>query len=251
MEQHETRRPEMLHWENPSDEALIRQYSVADRSRPLVRANFISSLDGAATQDGHAGGLGNEDDQNLLRVMRVLSDVVVVGAGTLRVEGYGSLGLTSEQCAWRVRTSLPEHPTLAVVSASLNLDPNSRAFTQAPVRPIIFTVDSAALERRRALAAVADVVSCGSDRFEPRSMLTQLASRGMIHVLCEGGPHLFSTLLDADCVDELCLTLSPVIENGPSLRITAGHPQAPFQMRLAHVIAVGDLLMLRYTRRGS
>ena len=66
--------------------------------------------------------------------------------------------------------------------------------------------------------------------------------------LCEGGPHLLGTLVAADCVDELCLTLSPVLENGSAGRITAGAPQTPRGMRLGHVTSAGDMLMLRYER---
>lgn len=236
------------HTENITTDELIAHYELPDRSVPNVRANFISSLDGAATQDGRAGGLGNADDQRLMGVLRMLSDVVLVGAGTLRVEGYGSLGQSAEHRAWRVERGLPGDPTLAVVSGQLHLDATSRPFADAPVRPIVFTLASAPEKRRAALAEVADVIDCGDDQFDPHLMLSHLTDRGLRHVLCEGGPHLFGTMVAEGCIDELCLTLSPVIENGPSLRITAGSPQTPHWMRLVHAIPAGDLLLLRYQR---
>jgi riboflavin biosynthesis pyrimidine reductase len=67
-------------------------------------------------------------------------------------------------------------------------------------------------------------------------------------VLCEGGPHLFGTLIEADCIDELCLTLSPVLDNGSAGRITAGAAQTTRGMRLGHALSIGDMLMLRYER---
>jgi riboflavin biosynthesis pyrimidine reductase len=122
------------------------------------------------------------------------------------------------------------------------------AFANAPVRPIIVTHERSALPKRQELSRAADVVVCGEDTVDPRAMLSELTRRGLRQVLCEGGPHLFGTLISADCVDELCLTLSPVLENGSAGRITAGAPQTPRGMRLGHVIAAGDMLMLRYER---
>jgi riboflavin biosynthesis pyrimidine reductase len=79
-------------------------------------------------------------------------------------------------------------------------------------------------------------------------MLAALARRRLLQVLCEGGPHLLGTLIEADCVDEICLTLSPVVENGSAGRITAGAPLTPRRMLLRQVIEAGDMLMLRYER---
>ena len=89
---------------------------------------------------------------------------------------------------------------------------------------------------------------CGAEAIDARAMLDAMAQRGLRQVLCEGGPHLFGSLIEADCVDELCLTLSPVVENGGAGRITAGAPLTPRGMRLGHVLAAGDMLMLRYER---
>lgn len=231
-----------------NEASLIERYQIADRSKQWLRVNFISSLDGAATQNGRSGGLGNAEDQKVMGILRMLSDVVLVGAGTLRVEGYGDLGLTDQQLEWRVANGLSEHPVFATASALLDLDPASRAFADAPVRPIIFTGEAAPEVRRREMSDVADVVLCGTERAEPRAMLAELARRGLNQVLCEGGPHLFGALVHAECVDELCLSLSPVIENGTSVRITAGQPQKSYGMKLAHAIPAGDMLLLRYVR---
>ena len=95
---------------------------------------------------------------------------------------------------------------------------------------------------------MADVIVCGAEKLDARAMLAALTERGLRQVLCEGGPHLLGTLIEADGVDELCLTLSPVIENGGAGRITAGSPLTPRGMRLGHVITAGDTLMLRYER---
>lgn len=230
-----------------SDTELLELYALRDRSKPWVRANFIASLDGAATHEGHTRGLNDADDKRVFDLLRMLCDVVLVGAATVRSEGYASI-VSDRQAAWRLEHGLTAEPMLAVVSARLSLSPDMAALARAPLRPIIFTLEGAAPEKRQALSKVADVLSCGATTLDCRAMLAALAARGLRQVLCEGGPHLFGTLVAADCIDELCLTLSPLLENGSAGRIVAGAAQTTRRMRLGHAIAVGKMLMLRYER---
>ena len=230
-------------------EELVGRYAVVDRATAHLRVNFIASLDGAATHEGLSGGLNNADDKQVFDTLRMLSDAVLVGAGTLRAEGYGPLRLDGPALAWRRAHGLPDHPTLAVVSSRLDLDPDSSMLTEAPVRPVVLTHAASPADRRERLAAVADVVLCGERAVDPRAMLAELARRGMPQVLCEGGPHLLGALIEADAVDELCLTLSPVLEGGGAGRISAGGAPATRAMRLAHVLTADDMLLLRYLRR--
>lgn len=234
-----------------TDEALLEHYALRDRSKLWVRANFISSLDGAATHDGHTRGLNDADDKRVFDLLRMLCDVVLVGAGTVRAEGYAGLGIGRKAAAWRVEHGFPAEPTLAIVSARLSVSPDLPALTRSAVRPIVFTLERSAPARRQALSSVADVVPCGAAALDCRAMLAALAARGLRQVLCEGGPHLFGALLEADCIDELCLTLSPVLENGSAGRIVAGAAQTTRRMRLGHAIPVGEMLMLRYERARS
>lgn len=231
-----------------NDAALLAHYAIRDRTSQRVRANFIASLDGAATRDGRTAGLNNEDDKRVFDVLRTLCDVVLVGAGTLRVEGYADLRLEEQAAAWRVARGLPPHPTLAIVSANLHLDPTMAALARAPARPIIITLERSPLQKRDELSRAADVLVCGTESLDTGAMLAALRQRGLNQVLCEGGPQLFGTLVAADCVDELCLTLSPVLENGGAGRITAGAAPTPRAMRLMQVISAGDMLMLHYAR---
>jgi riboflavin biosynthesis pyrimidine reductase len=234
-----------------SDEALLEYYAIGDRSLPRLRANFIASLDGAATHEGHTRGLNDADDKRVFDLLRMLCDVVLVGAGTVRAEGYAGLGIGREAARWRVEHGLSAQPTLAVVSAELSLSPSMAALVRAPVRPIVVTLERSAPDKRQALSGVADVLLCGGNTLDCRAMLAALARRGLRQVLCEGGPHLFGTLVEADCVDELCLTLSPVLENGNAGRIAAGAAQTTRRMRRRHAISVGDMLMLRYEREST
>jgi riboflavin biosynthesis pyrimidine reductase len=227
---------------------LLERYAIRDRTVPRVRANFIASLDGAATHEGYTGGLNNADDKQVFDLLRMLCDAVLVGAGTLRTEGYAELRLDEPAARWRTGHGLPAQPTLAIVSGTLDLSPDMAAFAQASAPPVIFTHGRSPPEKRRQLSGAAEVLVCGTEALDARAMLAAMAHRGLRQVLCEGGPHLLGTLIAADCVDELCLTLSPVLENGGAGRITAGAPLTPRGMRLRHVITAGDMLMLRYER---
>jgi riboflavin biosynthesis pyrimidine reductase len=181
-------------------------------------------------------------------LLRMFCDVLLVGAGTLRQEGYGPLRLDPARQRWRRAAGLTPWPVLTVVSSRLALDPEHPAFTQAPVRPIVLTHGGSPVARRRGLATVADVVVAGDAEVDLTAARTALVERGLPQVLCEGGPHLFGSLLAADLVDELCLTVSPLLTGPGSGRIIAGPGSAPHRLRLGSVFYADGNLLLRYTR---
>lgn len=227
---------------------MLEAYALPDRPTPRVRMNFVSSLDGAVTVDGHSGGLGDANDQLVMGVLRTLADVVLVGAGTVRAEGYGGLRLRPANVEWRREHGLGDQPRLAVVSAALDLDPGHPFFTEAVTRPIVVTHAEAPDERRAALEGVCDVLVCGEASVDPHAMLAGFAAAGLPQVLCEGGPRLFGSLIEADVVDELCLSLSPLLVAGRAGRIAHADVEVLRRMRLVHAIPAGDLLLLRYRR---
>jgi riboflavin biosynthesis pyrimidine reductase len=230
------------------DDALAAAIEREQRQKPWLRVNFISSVDGAATHDGLSGGLGGEADKRLFDVLRRLCDVVLVGAGTVRAEGYGPMRLDDPAVSWREAHGLAPHPVFAIVSGSLELDPASRIFTEAPVRPVVVTTASSPASHRDALAQVADVLLCGEDELDASAAVAALTERGLAQVLCEGGPSLFGSLLAADVVDELCLTLSPQLEAGDARRIAKGELPESRALALASVLRSEETLLLRYTR---
>lgn len=227
---------------------LFDAYGLPDRATPRIRMNFVMSLDGAVTLDGRSGGLGDPADRLAMGVLRTLADVVLVGAGTVRAEGYGGLRLRAENRAWRREHGLPEAPRIAIVSSALELDPADAVFAEAEGRPLVLTHEASDPARRAALAEVAELVDCGVERVEPALVRDALAERGMPQILCEGGPHLFGALLDVDLVDELCLSLSPLLVSGSAGRIAQGLSQQTRRMHLVHAIPARDLLLLRYAR---
>lgn len=243
-------------WPTPADApelddaALVDAYA-ADRTRPWLRVNFVTSLDGAVEVGGYSEGLSSEGDQAVFKVLRMHCDALLVGAGTLRREGYRGVRLDEERRAWRRDHGLTEYPTLVVVSSSLDLDPAQGAFADAPVRPIVLTRAAAPPTLRDQIGAVADVVTCGETSVDLTFGLAELRRRGLAHVLCEGGPHLFGALLAENLVDELCLTVSPVLAGPGAGRIVAGPPlegRPPAGMSLDHILADRDILLTRYTR---
>lgn len=223
------------------DEADL--FSAYAQPGPGVRVNFVASIDGAATLDGRSGGLSSPADKRVFRVLRALADVVLVGAGTARIEKYGPVRLAPELRSWRQDHGLTAVLPLAVVSASLDLDPGSALFTETVARPLILTGEDAPADRRARLSEVADVLAGDS----AAAWLRLLADRGLTRVLCEGGPRLFGTLLDEGLVDELCLTLSPLMTGQVAPHIAEQMtPAAPRRFDLEHVLEEDGFLFLRY-----
>ncbi|MFY1598981.1 pyrimidine reductase family protein [Micromonospora sp. WMMD737] len=227
------------------DAALTALYGRSDR--PHLRMNFVTSVDGGVSVDGYSAGLSSEADKRVFGLLRMLCDALLVAAGTLRHEGYRAVRLNERRRAWRREHGLAEYPTLVVVSGSLDLDPAQAAFADAPVRPVVLTRADAVAPP--GLTGVADVVRCGDDRVDLAAGLAELRRRGLGQVLCEGGPQLFGALTAADLVDEVCLTVAPLLAGAGPGRITAGDPSDVRHLPLRHVLAAADgVLMLRYAR---
>lgn len=219
---------------DPTEDVDLRAaYAVPDSRH--VRANFVASLDGASTVDGKSAPLSNDADRALFQLLRTLADVVLVGAGTARAENYGGAKQVDGHA-----------PVIAVVSRSLDFDPSSRLFADTTRPPVIVTCGASPDRRRAELADLADVVVAGDADVDLAVGLDALAERGLRRVLCEGGPHLLGSLAAARLLDELCLTLAPLIAGGNAGRIVAGYlPDVVEPMRLRHVLEDEDHLFLR------
>ncbi len=215
--------------------------------RPWLRANMISSADGASALSGRSGGLGGPADRMVFTVLRSLADVILVGAGTVRAEHYGPVAPGG---VWAgLRTGKPLTPPIAVVSNSLDLDECPRLLDSSPPT-IMITTDSAPQDRVAALDGRARVIRAGHDQVDVGQAVTALADLGYRQIVAEGGPHLLGQLADAGLVDELCLTISPVLAGGTVGRVVASSDEkaAATPLRLAHVLADNGFLMTRYVR---
>ncbi|WP_036223869.1 pyrimidine reductase family protein [Marmoricola sp. URHB0036] len=233
-------------------EDALAPYAAVDRTpaegRCWVTAHMVAGLDGCAAVGGRVGALSTAPDKALFADMRTLADVVLVGARTVREEGYGPIRLSEERSATRVARGLTPAPPLAVVSRSLDLDWDSRAFADAAPesRTIVVTCADAPAPRLARAREVAEVLVAGEESVQPDDLFRQLAARGQQRVLCEGGPSLLGELVVAGHVDELCLTISPMMGGDP-LPVAVFPPGAPLTgFSLRHVLGEDDTLFLRY-----
>ncbi|MGH3342175.1 MAG: pyrimidine reductase family protein [Carbonactinosporaceae bacterium] len=216
-------------------------------ARPWLRANMVASLDGAATSSGRSGELSDTADRRLFRVLRGLADVILVGAATVRKEGYGAAKARPEFAEGRAERGQPPAPRLAVVSRTLDLDFTSSFFT-ASTRTTILAPAAAPADRLAAAREVADVIIAGDEVVDVGRAVDALAGPGHERLLCEGGPHLLAQIVAAGRLDELCLTLSPRLTAGDAPRILAGQPEIvpPAQLRLDQLLEQDGFLFARY-----
>ncbi len=217
---------------------IARLYAYPAAGRPWVRANMVTSADGAATAQGRSGGLSGEADRQVFSVLRSLADVILAGAGTARAEKYRPVRASE---AWPgLRAGRAPTPPIAVVTRLLDLDPDGPLLAGAPrhARTIVLTT--------------------GSHVVSMEAMVSALAERGHRRILIEGGPHLLGQVAAAGLLDELCLTLSPLLVGGRAGRILAAGlaggddiPAAARGLRLEHVLADSGYLLCRYLRRDA
>lgn len=240
------------HLDELDDDDLARLYAYpAQPERPFVRANFISTLDGSATgPDGRTGSINTAADVRVFAALRALSDVVLVGAGTVRAEGYRAVQVRQ---AWRdVRTSLglAPVPTLAVVSRSLALPSDLLDVPEGGGPVIVVTAADVDPDRRGEIETrlgPGSVLTAGQQSVDVPGCLDALAARGLSRVLCEGGPQLLGELASHDLLDDLCLTLAPVLVGGSGPRVAHGVP-LDVALRLEHVVQTADVLLTRWVR---
>ncbi|MBO0853332.1 MAG: pyrimidine reductase family protein [Nocardia sp.] len=230
---------------------LVRLYGYpADPAEPFIRVNFVASIDGAASIDGRSGGLGRPTDAAVFAVLRDLADVIVVGSGTARAENYGGARTDTERRILLHRSGLGgaadgAPPPIAVVTATANLDPAARLFTDTDRPPLILTTAAADAGRKHLLAETgAEVIEAGRTTVSAADIRRVLGERGLLRVLCEGGPSLLGELISAGAVDEVCLTVSPLLVGGSAGRIAVSPNALPTPMSLRHVVVDDDGTML-------
>ncbi len=215
--------------------------------RPWVLVNMVASIDGATTVEGRSRGLGDDDDLAMFKALRAVPDVILVGAGTARADNYGPIRLDDERVARRREVGKHDLPRLAIMSGHLNLDPAARLFSNPDMLPIILTGAGADPERLQALEPLAEVVVL--EDLNVQAVLDHFKS-GII--LCEGGPGLNSQLAAAGVIDELNLTIAPLIVGGGSKRIVQGMPtDAAVHMDLDRIVLGDHSLFFRYLAAGT
>lgn len=210
-----------------------------------VRAAMVSTLDGSARDSGGSSlGFSSPVDQAVLGVLRALADVVLVGAGTARAEGYHLLRPRPAFADRRAAAGQRPAAVVAVVTRSGTLDDVKDLFLGG-AGSLVVTSARAPLARLRDLAGDDHVIVAGDDDVDPARAVAALAERGLRRVQLEGGPSLLGLVAAAGRLDELCLTWSPLLVAGEGSRIAHG-PPAELRLRPAHLVASGDMLLGRW-----
>ncbi len=241
---------QMILGPNPGDlddDAVLAAYPWPDAG-PWVRAMMVTTLDGAsAGPDGLSGSISSAVDKVVFDSVRRLADAVLVGAGTIRAEGYAAMRAKPADAERRAADGQRPAPVIAIVSGSLDLPWESELFAGSTARPIVLTTaepDAAALARARTHS---DVVTAPGDRIDPAFVVRTLVERGLRRIVCEGGPTLLEGLTRAGLVDEVDITLSPVLAGLGHQQQTDGLERvAGFELR--HVLHADGFLMTRYVR---
>lgn len=239
--------------ERTDDDRLRNFYAYPDALQTCwVRANMIASLDGGAAADGKAGGLAGAGDRALFALMRHAADVILVGATTVRVENYSGAQLPVAERQARQARGQAEVPPIAVVTRSGDLDPDARLFTRTEVPPLILTCSRSVEDTRRRLGAVAEVIDASGpdpDSVHAATVLNLFAERHLPRVLTEGGPSFLGELIADGLLDELCLTVAPILVGGRAPRIATAADQVHTAMRRTHLLTDDDgYLYTRYVR---
>lgn len=214
--------------------------------RPWVRAMMVVTLDGASTgADGLSGSISSVGDQQVFAETRRLADVVLVGAATIRAEHYKPLVSNPAHVAERSSLGLADAPRLVIVSASLQLPWDDPVFVESTIRPLVITVencDGAAL----ALAHQhADVEVLTGTHVDPRALVDWLIARGLMRIVCEGGPHLLADLAHAGVIDEADISVAPLMIGGGQ-KVTGTPMFEPGRFSLVHSIVDEGFLFNRY-----
>ncbi|MGD1224174.1 pyrimidine reductase family protein [Streptomyces krungchingensis] len=230
---------------------LAEAYAYPDVRGPWLRANMVSTLDGAAQHDGRSQPISSATDMRVFGALRGLADAVVVGAETVRQEGYRPARAREAFAALREAAGQGPAPAIAVVSAGLDLDFSLPLFTSPLVPTLVLTGAAADPDRiEAARAAGARVLIAGDGAgVDPARAVRALGDLGLTRLLTEGGPRLLGQLIAAGVLDELCLTVSPMLTAGGAQRI-AGGPSVtvPERFELVSLLEEAGFLYSRYRR---
>lgn len=222
----------------------------APPGRPRAIANFALTLDGRAAVGGRSGPIGGIADRAVFHALRGGVDAVLAGTATLAAERYGRLVRDPARRARREAAGLAPDPLAVLVTRSGEVPWDIPLFADAQSRVVIHTV-SAALEVP-AVPADVEVVRHPPGTALLAGALTHLRHEdGVRSLLCEGGPTLLAALLRDALLDELFLTVAPLLVGGEEpLTLTAGPPLLPPNgLELTWALEHESALFLRYAIR--
>lgn len=240
-------------FDTDDDDRLAAFYSYPERlDRCWVRANMITSLDGGATDDGKSAGLAGPGDHALFSRMRQEADVVLVGASTVRIENYSGAQMSLAQRQERQGRGQTELPPIAIVTHGADFEHDAKIFTRTEIPPLIMTSHDAVADARGRFGSTAEVIDASgsdADSVDLAVVLKTFAERKLLRVLSEGGPGMIGLLIAHGLLDELCLSIAPILVGGRAGRIATGDGDAHTRMRRSHLLTDDDgYLYTRYVK---
>ncbi|MFL5838805.1 MAG: dihydrofolate reductase family protein [Solirubrobacteraceae bacterium] len=212
--------------------------------RPWVAANMASSADGRATVGNTSGGLGNAADRTMFAELRAQVDCVLVGTGTLATERYGPIVRNPAVREERERAGRSPQPMCCVVTRTGRVPLDIPLFGDPEQEIALFSGAAVPLQGVRARV---DVTRAEQPGFG--AALRDLhARRGVRTVLCEGGPRVLGALIADGLLDELFLTVSPLVVGAEGMKnvIEAHTAPGPVPLSLMRVSESEGALLLRY-----
>ena len=220
-------------------------------ARPHVSVNMAMSLDGKiSTYRRENTALGSEHDRRLMDVLRCKTDAVIVGAGTVRHDGYPVIMRYKDLAEKRLARGLRHNPLNVVLSRKLQFPATKPFFKSVGVDRIIFTTRMAPIARVKRFQKLAEVIVLPKKTLSPRDVLGVLHERNVKKVLLEGGGEIHFAFVKEAVVDEIYITLTPKLLGGvkaPSILDGQGFTAAEHRaLRLVSSKRVGDELYLRY-----
>lgn len=217
------------------------------RDRPHTLVNFVASADGRVTVSGRSGPLGDEGDKAIFHGLRERADAVLAGGATMQTERYGRILGRPERRRRRVERGMSSEPLACLITRSGSVPTEIPLFGEPEARIVVFG-PSALRATLDACPAQVDLVAIGPDELTLTTAMQRLRSDyGVATLLCEGGPRLFSSLLQERLVDELFLTVAPMLVGGDGSALTAG-PELPepAKLRLRWLLHRNETLYARY-----
>jgi riboflavin biosynthesis pyrimidine reductase len=209
-----------------------------------VRVNFVASVDGAVSVTGLSKGLQTPGDNRVFSALRDLADVVLVGSGTAAAENYRPARFSPARLEIRRSYGLAASLPIAVVSRSLHLDLDRPLY--ADPGTVVLTCASAGAGAIARVREQCEVLVCGETTIDLDAARDALAARVGARILCEGGPTIFSAVVQAGVATELCLTSSPILVGPGPGRILAGTAFEPVGLTLIGLLEEDDALFHRY-----
>ncbi len=183
-----------------------RNHNVA---RPWVMSSMAYSLNGSVAVGGKSEGLSSDKDREMLKIFRSISDVILVGAETVRAERYGAPKLSTALQRLRVNQGKTAVPALAIVSQSLRFDDSLPLFTNNSYRPLVITSEAAQASQK--VAEKTEIIRLGKTSVDFPLLMGFFAEKKFAVVLSEGGPAVTQQLIKNDLIDEWNMTLAPTL----------------------------------------